>query len=66
MFKENEFKAQVVRAGKTYKELADYLEINESTLYRKIKANGSFTRAEINKLIAYLDIDNPKDIFFAV
>ena len=51
MFKENEFRAQVVRAGKTNKELASYLGIDESTLYRKIKAGGNFTREEINKMI---------------
>lgn len=65
MFKENEFRAQVMRAGKTYRELAEYLGINESTLYRKVKADGSFTREEINKIITFLGIENPKEIFFA-
>ena len=65
MFKENEFRAQVVRAGKTNKELASYLGIDESTLYRKIKAGGNFTREEINKMIIFLNIEKPADIFFA-
>lgn len=65
MFKENEFRAQIVRAGKTNKELANYLGINEATLYRKIKAGGNFTRDEINKMIVFLNIENPGDIFFA-
>ena len=40
MFKENEFRAQIVRAGKTNKEVANHLGIDESTLYRKIKEYG--------------------------
>lgn len=65
MFKENEFRAQIVRAGKTNKEVASHLGIDESTLYRKIKAGGNFTREEINKMIIFLEIKNPGEIFFA-
>lgn len=65
MFKENEFRAQIKRADKTNKEVAAYLGIDESTLYRKIKANGNFTREEINKIVRFLGIEDPKDIFFA-
>lgn len=65
MFDRTEFRVQVVRADKTYKEIAEYLDIDESTLYRKIQNNGSFTREEINKLIGFLGIENPKAIFFA-
>lgn len=65
MFNRTEFRVQVVRAQKTYKEVAEYLDIDESTLYRKIQNNGSFTREEINKLIEFLNISNPKVIFFA-
>lgn len=65
MFRENEFRAQIVRAGKTNREVANHLGVDESTLYRKIKAGGNFTREEINKLIIFLEIKNPEDIFFA-
>lgn len=65
MFDRKEFRAQVVRAEKTNKEIAKYLDIDESTLYRKIQNNGSFTREEINKLIEFLSIENPESIFFA-
>ena len=65
MFRENEFRAQIVRAGKTNKDLAAHLGINEATLYRKIKADGNFTREEINKMISFLNIENPEAIFFA-
>ncbi len=65
MFKENEFRAQIKRADKTNKEVAAYIGIDESTLYRKIKANGNFTREEINKIVNFLGIEDPKNIFFA-
>lgn len=65
MFDRKEFRAQVARSEKTYKEIAAYLEIDESTLYRKIQNDGSFTREEINKLISFLAIEHPQAIFFA-
>lgn len=65
MFDKTRFKAQIVLAGITSKELAEKLGINESTLYRKINKDGNFTRDEINKLIEILNIENPQEIFFA-
>lgn len=65
MFDKNKFKAQMVLVGITSKKLADELGINESTLYRKINADGNFTRDEISQLVSILRIDNPQDIFFA-
>ena len=51
--------------GISVKELAEKLGLNESTLYRKIKADGAFTRDEINKMIDVLHIEDPREIFFA-
>ena len=65
MFDEKKFKAQLVLVGITAKELARRLDINESTLYRKINNDGAFTREEINAMIDILNIENPKEIFFA-
>lgn len=65
MFDQTEFKVQMIRAHKTNKEIAEYLGIDESTLWRKIQNNGSFSREEISKLIIFLDIEDPKVIFFA-
>lgn len=65
MFDKNKFRAQMILVGITSKKLADELGINESTLYRKINANGNFTRDEISQLVSILKIDNPQDIFFA-
>ena len=65
MFNERKFRAQLILAGITVKELAEKLGINEATLYRKIGSDGRFTRQEINNLIEILDIKNPEEIFFA-
>lgn len=65
MFDKNRFKAQMALRGKTSRDLAKALKIDESTLYRKIQNDGSFTRHEINTLIDVLEIDDPKSIFFA-
>ena len=65
MFNERKFKAQLVLMGISGKELAEMLGMDESTLYRKIRAGGAFTREEINKLIIILKFEDPMDIFFA-
>ena len=65
MFDEKRFSAQIVMAGVTIKDLADYLGVSPVTVYRKIKADGNFTRDEINKMIVFLKIDEPEQIFFA-
>lgn len=65
MFDKNRFRAQIILAGMTAKELAEKMGIDESTLYRKINADGNFTRKEIGKIVEILHIDDPKDIFFA-
>lgn len=65
MFNETEFEVQKVRANVTNKQIAEKLDIDESTLYRKIKNGGNFTRKEIGILIDFLGIEDPMDIFFA-
>lgn len=65
MFDVRRFKAQLVLKGITSKMLAERLGINESTLYRKINADGDFSREEINIMIEYLEFENPLDVFFA-
>lgn len=65
MFNEKLFKAQMVLQGLNVTELAGKMGINASTLYRKIKADGDFSRSEINQMIDILHIENPQEIFFA-
>lgn len=64
MFNERKFRAQVVLAGVTMGDVAKELNIDESTLYRKIKMNGAFTREEMAKLIKFLHMEKPIEIFF--
>lgn len=65
MFDKRRFMAQLVLKGVTLKELAKTLEIDESTLYRKINDDGRFTRKEMNNMIDFLEIEDPNNIFFA-
>ena len=65
MFNQNKLKAQMALKNISARELAKRMEINESTLYRKIQNDGNFTRSEINLMISILDIKDPADIFFA-
>lgn len=64
MFDKNRFRAQLALRGMTLRELAASLHINESTLYRKINADGDFSRDEINRMIEILNIEDPMGIFF--
>ena len=65
MFNKKLFKAQIILAGITVKQLAEAIGINESTMYRKINADGDFSRSEMNKMIDVLNIEHPEDIFFS-
>lgn len=65
MFDERKLRAQLVLKGMTVKELAERLDMNESTFHRKVKSDGAFSRKEINDMIEILEIDNPMEIFFA-
>lgn len=53
----NRLKGRMVELGITRKELADYLGITPSTLYRKICGKTEFTASEINKISQRLCLD---------
>lgn len=65
MFDKRRFMAQMALVGMSLKELAQKLNIDESTLYRKISDDGRFSRKEMNEIIQILDIADPTPIFFA-
>ena len=65
MFNERLFKSQMVLMGYTAKALCDELGMLESTFYRKVKADGAFTRDEMNKMIDILKFPDPMAVFFA-
>ena len=66
MFNKQKFRASVIAAGLTMDEIAKKLEINTSTLYRKINGSSDFTRTEIRKLqkVLSLDMSMITEIFF--
>lgn len=64
MFDEKRFRQHLKEKKIKFKDLAKALNMNESTLYRKIKNNGNFTLHEINTMIDYAEIDEPMLIFF--
>lgn len=57
-------KAVFVEKGKTQKDIAEMLNISDNTMTNKLK-KGILNSDEIYKLIDYLDIENPVEIFFA-
>ena len=67
MFRKNELKAEMARAGMTYETLAKAIDINPSSLSRKINGQTDFYRYEIVKIteILHLDDDTMRRIFFA-
>lgn len=65
MFNEREFNAQLARKGIKKAELAEYLGMTYTNLYRKIRDDGKFTREEMGKIIELLEIEDPASIFFA-
>ena len=68
MFSEAEFRASMARSGFTQERLANEIGITATTLYRKMKRGGDFSRSEINSIIDVLGIDQPEQvamIFFA-
>ena len=65
LFNKLKFKAAVIERGKTMSDVAEYLKINESTLYRKVNGSSEFSRDEIQKICTLLELESPVDIFFA-
>ena len=57
MFKRNEFRAALARADKSNAEVAKALNIDISTLTRKMAGQSDFTREEIEKFRAFLGLD---------
>lgn len=65
MFNRLKFLGKVKEEGKTIKDVANFLGLNVATLYRKMNGESDFYREEMQKLITYLNITNPMEIFFA-
>lgn len=46
-------------------EMIGVLGISRSAFYRKCNGISEFTQSEIQKIVDYLDLESPVDIFFA-
>jgi ACT domain-containing protein len=51
--------------GKTIADMCRMLGISRSAFYRKRKGISEFTQNEIRKIVMYLELDSPVEIFFA-
>ncbi len=60
----NKLKSIIVLREKTQGDVASYIGITPKTFYLKMK-KGVFGSDEIEKMIEYLDIEEPIPIFFA-
>jgi hypothetical protein len=64
MFDRKRLQAQMVLKDINAEELSEQLGINPSTFYRKMNNDGDFSRAEIEKMIIVLEINDPVFVFF--
>ena len=62
----NALRAQMALKGIKSGELSNSLGISKTAFYRKMKGDSEFTRGEIEKIIVYLNIENPVEIFFNI
>lgn len=51
--------------GKNISDMCKMLGISRSAFYRKCNGISEFTQSEIGKIVQYLNLDSPVDIFFA-
>lgn len=51
--------------GKNISDMCKVLGISRSAFYRKCNGTSEFTQSEISKIVQYLNLDSPVEIFFA-
>ena len=51
--------------GKSILDMCKMLGISRSAFYRKCNGKSEFTQSEIQKIVVYLKLDSPVEIFFA-
>lgn len=51
--------------GKSISDMCEMLGISRSAFYRKCNGKSEFTQSEIQKIVIYLNLESPVDIFFA-
>lgn len=53
------------QSGKSINDMCLMLGISRSAFYRKCNGISEFTQSEIGKIVGFLNLDSPVDIFFA-
>lgn len=51
--------------GKSISDMCEMLGISRSAFYRKCNGKSEFTMSEIKKIVNFLELDSPVEIFFA-
>ena len=51
--------------GKSISDMCKMLDISRSAFYRKCNGKSEFTMSEIKKIVDFLNLESPVDIFFA-
>ena len=51
--------------GKSIVDMCNVLNISRSAFYRKCNGKSEFTMSEIKKIVEFLKLDSPMEIFFA-
>ena len=51
--------------GKGISDMCQMLGISRSAFYRKCNGKSEFTMSEIKKIVDFLELESPVDIFFA-
>lgn len=64
MINTNLLRGKIAEKGKSQKDVAEAIGITPKTFYDKMQ-KGVFGSDEIEKMIYFLEIDNPIEIFFA-
>ncbi len=52
-------------SGKSIVDMCNVLNISRSAFYRKCNGKSEFTMSEIRKIVEFLKLDSPMEIFFA-
>lgn len=67
MLNVKKFRSVLILKGITYKNIAELLNINVTTLYRKLNGESDFYRNEIDIIAKYLKLtlEEVEEIFFA-
>ena len=56
---------EMKKRGKNINDMCTMLGISRSAYYRKCIGVSEFTQSEIAKIVKYLNLDSPVEIFFA-